>query len=57
VLAVYATTVQLIAPPPGIKDARAWLQAGATRQEVEQVIQAAPLRRLSVRTREVRRER
>jgi hypothetical protein len=57
VLAVYAPTVQVIAPPPGIKDARAWLQAGATRQDVEQVILAAPLRRLTVRAREVRRER
>jgi hypothetical protein len=56
VLAVYATTVQVIAPPPGVKDARAWLQAGATRQDVEQVIQAGPLRRLTVRAREVRRE-
>jgi phage/plasmid primase-like uncharacterized protein len=57
VLAVYARTVQVIAPPPGIKDARAWLQAGATRQDVEQVIQAASLRRLTVQAREVRRER
>ncbi len=57
VLMVYAPAVRVIAPPTGIKDARAWLQAGATRQDVEQVIQAAPLRRLAVRVREVRRER
>ena len=39
--------------PEGIKDARAWLQAGGTRADVETAIQAGPDRRLVVRTRRV----
>jgi hypothetical protein len=53
VLAAYAPAVRVIAPPDGTKDARAWVRAGATRQDVEQVIGAAPVRRLAVRAREV----
>jgi hypothetical protein len=49
VLACYAPTVRVIAPPAGIKDARAWLRAGAQRQDVEHLPVAAPARRLTVR--------
>lgn len=49
VLAVYVPAVRVIGPPEGIKDARAWLQAGGKRAEVEQVIQATPVRRLGIR--------
>ncbi len=38
-----AKTVRVVRPPEGIKDARAWLQAGATRAAVEAAIAAAPL--------------
>jgi hypothetical protein len=49
VLTAYAPAVRVIAPPEGVKDARAWLRAGGGRQDVEQAIQAAPVRRLTVR--------
>jgi hypothetical protein len=55
VLVAYTPAVRVIAPPAGIKDARAWLQAGATRQDVEKMVQAAPPRQLAVRVREVTR--
>jgi phage/plasmid primase-like uncharacterized protein len=54
VLLAYVPAVQVIAPPVGIKDARAWLQAGGTRADVEQAIQAAKVRRLSIISRRVR---
>jgi phage/plasmid primase-like uncharacterized protein len=53
VLAVYAPAVRVIVPPDGIKDARDWLRSGADRQAVEQVIEATPARRLTMRTIEV----
>jgi hypothetical protein len=49
VLLAYAPAVRAIAPPEGVKDARAWLRAGGTRQDVEAAIRAAPVRRLTVR--------
>jgi hypothetical protein len=49
VLLAYVSTVRVIAPPVGIKDARDWLRAGATREAVEEAIAAAPARRLTVR--------
>jgi hypothetical protein len=49
VLVAYAPWVRVVEPPAGAKDARAWLQAGATRQEVEKAIAAAAARRLVVR--------
>jgi hypothetical protein len=51
VLVAYAPAVRVIEPPEGVMDARAWLQAGATREELEKVIAAAPARRLVVRAR------
>jgi phage/plasmid primase-like uncharacterized protein len=48
-LLAYVPTVRGITPPAGIKDARAWLQAGGTRDDVERAIEAAAERRLSMR--------
>lgn len=42
--------VQIITPPAGIKDARAWKQSGATAADVERAVWAAPRRTLSVTT-------
>jgi hypothetical protein len=49
-LLAYATAVRVIEPPEGIKDARAWLQAGGRRVDVERVIAATPVRRLKIRS-------
>jgi hypothetical protein len=49
VLVAYVPTVRVVTPPAGIKDARAWLQAGGTRDGVEEVISAASVRRLMIR--------
>jgi DNA primase len=51
VLVAYAPSVRVIAPADGIKDARAWRQAGADRKDVEKMINAAVVRRLAVRAR------
>jgi hypothetical protein len=48
-LRLYIRTVRIITPPPGIKDARAWKQAGATRADVQAAIDAAPVRTMVVR--------
>jgi hypothetical protein len=45
VLLVYAPMVRVVAPPGGIKDVRAWLQAAGKREDMERAIQAAPARR------------
>lgn len=42
--------VRVITPPDGLKDARSWYLQGATRADVLELIKAAPLRRLQVRT-------
>lgn len=42
-----AKTVRVVRPPDGIKDARAWLNAGATRADVEAAIAAAPIQQES----------
>jgi hypothetical protein len=46
VLVAYTPAVRVITPPAGIKDARAWLQAGATRDDMNQAIELATARRL-----------
>lgn len=47
-LRIRARSVRLIAPPAGVKDARAWVEAGATRDDVLAAIEsAAPIRRWS----------
>lgn len=49
VLAAYVPEVRVIVPPEGIKDVRAWYRQGCTRQDVQQAINAAPVRRLAIR--------
>lgn len=49
-LALYVPQVRVIQPQAGIKDARAWKQAGATRDDVLAAIGAAEPRRLKIRT-------
>jgi hypothetical protein len=48
VLVAYCPAVRVIGPPAGIKDARQWRQRGATASEVQEVIDAAPVRRLAI---------
>jgi 5S rRNA maturation endonuclease (ribonuclease M5) len=50
VLVAYVPAVRVISPPADIKDVRAWLQVGGMRGDVEEVIDAAPVRRLTIRT-------
>jgi hypothetical protein len=47
-LLAYSPAVRVIAPPNGIKDARAWKNAGATKADVEAAIDAAAVRRLAI---------
>lgn len=48
-LALHCRDVRLLLPPPGFKDVRAWAQAGATRPEVDAVIQQAEPVRVAIR--------
>jgi len=50
VLVAYSASVRIIAPPSGVKDAREWKRSGATSADVQQTIDAAPVRKLSVST-------
>lgn len=47
-LAPHTRDLRVIAPPPGTKDMREWVRAGATRADVEQHIQVAERRRLNI---------
>jgi len=47
-LAAYVPVLRVIRPPDGLKDARAWRQAGGTAADVEAAIEAAEPRRLAV---------
>ncbi len=49
VLVAYVPKVRVIQPADGINDARAWLRAGATRQDVMDIIKTADVRRLRLR--------
>ena len=51
VLVAYSASVRVIAPPAGCKDAREWKRRGASRADVQATIDAAPVRRLTIRTR------
>ena len=53
VLRAYSGKVRTIEPPDGIKDARAWKQAGATKGDVERIIEAAIVKKLEFETRKV----
>jgi hypothetical protein len=57
VLVCRVLAVRIVTPPAGIKDARAWLLAGATRVDVEQTIAAATVRRLTASRKAVQRGR
>ncbi|HEX5050416.1 MAG TPA: hypothetical protein VFZ65_01460 [Planctomycetota bacterium] len=46
----WATSVQVITPP--VKDLRDWLLSGASRNDVDRLIAAAPMQRLQVRYRQ-----
>ncbi len=52
-LVAYVPVVRVIQPPDRVNDARAWLRLGGTRQDVERVIRAAPIRRLRIQSRQV----
>ena len=54
VLLCYVPTLRVITPPAGTKDARAWLQAGGKRADVDAAIGAAPARRLAITGKAVR---
>jgi hypothetical protein len=43
-------SVRVICPPEGMKDAREWVQAGATKDDILAAIAAAPVIRLSITT-------
>jgi DNA primase len=51
VLMLFAPSVRVIRPPEGIKDVRAWLRTGGTREDVQQAITAATARRLVIQAR------
>lgn len=48
VLVLHVAQVRIIMPPAGVKDARAWKQAGATAADVQAVIDAAAILRLAI---------
>jgi hypothetical protein len=50
VLVAYCPALRVITPPAGIKDAREWKRNGATAADVQVVIDAAPVRRLVIKT-------
>jgi hypothetical protein len=50
VLVAYVPAVRVITPPAGLKDARAWLQAGATRDDVNRAIAGSTVRHLVTRS-------
>lgn len=52
-LRVYCPFVKFITPPDRTKDARSWLNRGATRADVQNLIDAAPESRLTISTRKV----
>jgi hypothetical protein len=50
-LVIHAGRLRVVTPPAGVKDARAWVQSGATRADVLDVIRSAEVHRLTVRAR------
>lgn len=48
-LTKYAREVRVVAPPPGFKDLRDWVRAGATRGDLDALVAAAAPRVLAVR--------
>ena len=56
-LVAYVPRLRVIAPPHGVRDARAWLRAGATVADLNAAIKASPIRSLTMGCRNVRRGR
>ena len=50
VLVAYASSVRVITPPAGVKDAREWKRSGATHADVQAAISVATVRKLSITT-------
>jgi hypothetical protein len=48
-LALYTPDLRVVAPPAGFKDLRAWVRAGATRADVNELTQSADARRANIR--------
>ena len=48
VLVLYVPRLRIIKPPDGIKDARAWKQAGVTAADLRAAIDAAPIHKLRI---------
>ena len=48
VLVAYTASVRMITPPDGINDARAWKQAGVTKADVDNAIEAVAARKLKI---------
>jgi hypothetical protein len=55
-LALYCRRVRVIAPPLGIKDARAWKQAGATAADIQAAINAVSFHKLAIVVRRIGRK-
>ncbi len=49
VLRAHCPSVRIITPPDGVKDARAWVSAGATRKDVQRTIDRAAVLRIRLR--------
>lgn len=45
----YCAQIRLIQPPGDFKDARAWITAGGSREDVERRIESSPIRTLQIR--------
>ncbi len=49
-LHLHCPKVDIISPPPGVKDARAWVGAGATRHDIESTLANGPIVRFCEHT-------
>jgi hypothetical protein len=56
-LATHHRCVRVIAPPPGVKDSRAWVRSGVGREDVLREIRETPPMRVAIRTTQVGRGR
>jgi hypothetical protein len=54
-LRIYCPSVRIITPPAGVKDARAWKQAGATTDDILAVIASAKLLTLTIQSKRAQR--
>ena len=49
-LLAYVREVRIVRPPAGIKDIRAWVRSGATREEMQSAIDATTPRSLKIKS-------